>query len=192
MKKTPTKIMWIGFFLVLSFYSPVTGGKRVDDPALSIEPPVLIDPDVYLYRAGDIFLGGQPKEKTLDSLAKAGVTLIINIRTDPEVMTHDKEEYPEEDYIKGIGLEYIQIPIGGDAGYTPEAIARIDEAIEKTEGKVLIHCRTAMRATLAWMAWLVRYRDYTLDEAVELGKKARFSFPLEDLLGFPVSFQKGE
>lgn len=190
--KTAFKIILTGFFLIIFFYSPLTGQKRADDQALSIESPVLIDPDVYLYKAGDIFLGGQPEEKTLDSLAKAGVTLIINIRTDPEVMTHDKEEYPEEDYIRGIGLEYIQIPIGGDAGYTPEAIGRIDQAIEKTEGMVLIHCRSAMRATLAWMAWLVRYRDYTLDEAVELGKKARFSFPLEDLLGFPVSFQKGE
>lgn len=190
--KTVFKIPLISFLLILFVYYQATGKKLNDDPALSVAPPVLIDPSVNLYKAGDIYLGGQPEEKTLDSLAEAGVTLIINIRTNQEVMTHDKEAYPEEDYVKEIGLKYIQIPIGGDAGYTPEAIARIDHAIGETQGKVLIHCRSAVRATLAWMAWLVRYRDFSLDKAVELGKKARFSFPLEDLLGFPVSFQKAE
>ncbi len=190
--KTILKLSSVSLIVLLFVFYPVMGKKLVDDPKLLIEVPVLIDPSVFLYQAGDIFLGGQPTEKTLDTLFGIGVTLIINIRTNQEVMTHNIEGYHEEDYAKEIGLDYIQIPIGGDAGFTPEAIARIDQAIQKASGKVLIHCRSAGRATLAWMAWLVRYRDYTIDEAVELGKKGQFSFPLEDLLGYPITIKKAE
>ena len=188
--KTVLKLSSISLIVSLFVFYPVKGENPVDDPELLIEAPVLIDPSVFLYQAGDIYLGGQPTEKTLDTLLEIGITLIINIRTDPEVMTHNIEGYREEDYAREIGLDYIQIPIGGDAGFPPEAVTRIDQAIQNAGGKVLIHCRSAGRATLAWMAWLVRYRDYTIDKAVELGKKAQFSFPLEDLLGYPVTIKK--
>ncbi len=182
----------VTLIVFLFVFYPVMGRNLVDDPPLSVAPPVLIDPSVNLYMAGDIFLGGQPTEQTLDTLSGIGVTLIINIRTNQEVLTHNIEGFDEEDYVKEIGLKYIQIPIGGDAGYTHEAIAGIDRAIKQTPGKVLIHCRSAGRATLAWMAWLIEYRDYKIDEAVALGKKAQFSFPLGDLLGYPVTIKKAK
>jgi protein tyrosine phosphatase (PTP) superfamily phosphohydrolase (DUF442 family) len=84
----------------------------------------------------------------------------------------------------------VNVPIGVPAGFTPEAVAAINDAITKTRGRVLIHCRTAGRATLAWMAWLIRFDGYTIDQAVDLGKKAQFSFPLEDLLGYNITMEK--
>ena len=62
--------------------------------------------------------------------------------------------------------------------------------MKSVDGKVLIHCRGAGRATYAWMAWLIRYENYSIDEAVQLGSKSRFAVPFFDLLGYPITIQK--
>ena len=169
---------------------PLHGKQSDEDPSLKVEPPVLIDKTEFLYAAGDFFLAGQPEKETFDSLYSAGLKMVINIRTVEEMETHTVQAYDESEYVKAIGLDYVHVPVGGSAGFTPEAVAAINDAIKKARGKVLIHCRSAGRATLAWMAWLIRYDGYTIDQAVELGKKAQFSFPLEDLLGYGVTMKK--
>jgi len=178
-------------FLLLICY-PTFSNWISDDSSKIVKPPVLMDPNVDLYQAGDIYLGGQPKTETLDTLLSLGLTLVINIRTEQEIATQIFEGYDEESYAKEIGLEYVHIPIGGATGYTPEAIAEIENSINDTNGKILIHCRSAGRATLAWMAWLVRFKDYSIDDAVKLGKMVKFTFPLEELLGYPISMHKEE
>jgi uncharacterized protein (TIGR01244 family) len=191
--------MKINYLLVTSVMAfmlfacrPLMGNQQADDLELKVSPPVLIDKQVSLYAAGDFFLAGQPAKETLDSLYSVGVKMVINIRTEEEMASHNLEAYDEGEYIRDMGMEYMHIPVGGTAGFTPEAITAINSAITKTRGKVLIHCRTAGRATLTWMAWLVRYDGYTLDQAVDLGKNAQFSFPLEDLLGYEITMQKAE
>lgn len=176
--------------LLLITAIPLPGKQSDGDPGLKVEPPVLLDKSESLYAAGDFFLAGQPEKETFDSLFSAGLKMVINIRTEEEMEAHTAEAYDEKEYVKAIGLDYVHVPIGGSAGFTPEAIAAINDAIKKSRGKVLIHCRSAGRATLAWMAWLIRFDGYTIDQAVELGKKAQFSFPLEDLLGYGVTMKK--
>jgi uncharacterized protein (TIGR01244 family) len=154
---------------------------------LSISDPVLIDESYNLYSAEDVFLAGQPTQTNLDSLIDAGVTLVINLRTDDEM---DHLNFDEAKYLKSKKIKYLHIAMGGDAGYQAEAIDKMGKSINKTDGKVLIHCRSAGRATYAWMAWLIRYQDYSIDEAVRMGSKARFSVPFFSLLGYPVTIQK--
>lgn len=154
---------------------------------LSISDPVLIDESYNLYSAEDVFLAGQPTQTNLDSLIDAGVTLVVNLRTDDEM---DHLNFDEAKYLKSKKIKYLHIAMGGDAGYQAEAIDKMGKSINKTDGKVLIHCRSAGRATYAWMAWLIRYQDYSIDEAVRMGSKARFSVPFFSLLGYPVTIQK--
>ena len=89
-----------------------------------------------------------------------------------------------------ISLPYVNIPIGGDAGFTKEAIKNINDAIQLHDGNVMIHCRTAGRATNAWMAWLINYYDVPVNDAINLGKQMRFKLYLEDLLGYELSYSK--
>lgn len=154
---------------------------------ISISDPVLIDKSYNLYHAGDVFIAGQPTQTNLDSLIEAGVSLVINLRTDDEM---NYLNYDEAKFLKSKKIKYIHIPMGGDDGYEADAIEKMGKSINKTDGKILIHCRSAGRATYAWMAWLIRYQDYSIDEAVRLGNKARFSVPFFDLLGFPITIQK--
>ncbi|MBR9999208.1 MAG: hypothetical protein KFF73_09565 [Cyclobacteriaceae bacterium] len=188
--KTIYPVISAALLILLFNCRPLMGNKPADNPDLEVRPPVLIDKSVNLYEAGDFFLAGQPEKGTYDTLYSLGLKMVINIRTEEEMEIHALEAYDEKDYVREIGLDYIQVPIGGPAGFTPEAIAEIDKALKKTRGRVLIHCRTAGRATLAWMAWLIQYHDHSIDQAVDLGKNAHFSFPLEDLLGYPVTMKK--
>ena len=186
------KITLMVILIILLTFDQILSITNSDIVDLKIDSPILIDSSVFLYQAGDFFLGGQPEMETLDTLVSLGVTLIINIRTEQEVISQKSTGYDEESYVIKKGLDYIHVPIGGVAGYTPEAINAINNSIKLTKGKVLIHCRSAGRATLAWMAWLIQYNNYSIDDAVNLGKMARFTFPLEELLGFPVSMGKSE
>ncbi len=174
---------------ILCLYLPNTAsgqGKKV-----VVEKPVLIDSAVYLYEAGDIYLSGQPDKVALDKLAREGVSLVINIRTQEEIEFHNSQLFNEQEYVEGLNMGYVNIPVGGDAGFTDEAVAAVAKGIGQTDGKVLLHCRTAGRATLVFMAWLINYQKFSVRESFEFGKAARFSFPLEDLLGYPLKMKPG-
>ena len=160
-----------------------------DGGKIRVSEPELIDETVNLFDAGDIFLSGQPEKATLDKLASEGITTVINIRTEEEMAIHDSQSYNEKEYVEGLNMSYIQVPVGGDAGFTAEAVAAIARGIDESEGKVLLHCRRAGRATLVWMAWLVNYRNISVNKAFDLGKSAQFSFPLEDLLGYELKMK---
>jgi len=149
--------------------------------------PALVDQSYNLYKAGDVFIAGQPTSSNLDSLAEIGVKLIINLRTQGEMEALD---YDEAAQAKKLGIKYEHYPMGGADGYNPDVIKEMGKQIKKSKGQVLIHCRSAGRATYAWMAWMVRYQDISIDEAVELGSKMRFSLPFADLLGYPITIQQ--
>lgn len=165
----------------------ITANAYAQKVELDISDPVMIDESYSLYLAGDFFLAGQPTQKNLDSLIQSGVTHVVNLRTADE-MTY--LNYDEAEYLQKKGIHYIHIPMGGDDGYKPEAIEQMGDFLMSADNKVLIHCRGAGRATYAWMAWMIRFQNYSIDQAVQLGSKARFSVPFFDLLGFPITIQK--
>ena len=157
-----------------------------------IPEPVMIDSAFNLYRTGMIYLSGQPDQEEFESIAEKGITLIINIRTAGEMEKFDEDHFDEAAFVKGLNIEYLNTGVGGPDGYKPEVIDRIAAGIKKSKGPVLIHCGSAGRATMVWMAWLVRTGQCSIDEAIRLGKKARYSTPFEDLLGFPVTEKKSK
>ena len=182
------------FLLLLywTFLLPVHVSGTIIATDIIIKEPVLIDSTFNLYKTGTIYLSGQPTQDDFEKLNHIGISMVINIRSDPEMEKHNQTLFNEEKHIKSLGMSYINAEVGGNAGYQPEVISRIAAAIKSADGKILIHCRSAARATLVWMAWLVRYQDYNIDEAVRMGKMIRFSFPLEELLGFPITIKKEE
>ena len=152
--------------------------------------PVLVDESYNLYKAGNIYLSGQPSKEQLKSLADKNVSVIINIRTEQEMQELAESDYDEKSFVeKDLNLPYIHVPMGGSAGYSEDMTREIAKAISQAEGDVLIHCRSAGRATLVWMAWLVNYNKTNINDAFRMGKTARFSFPIEDLLGAEIKMK---
>lgn len=53
----------------------------------------------------------------------------------------------------------------------------------------MIHCASAGRVTHFFMAYLIKNKGYSINEAVEIGKSLKFSLPLEKLLDTEISLE---
>ena len=105
----------------------------------------------------DMFIGGQPTEKALRDLRAKGVTTIVNLRM-PEEMA--KVGFDEAALAKQLGIKYVHIPMRGTAAnpYGPKELDTFTAAMASADGKVLLHCTIAWRASHLWAAYLIRER----------------------------------
>jgi uncharacterized protein (TIGR01244 family) len=159
--------------------------------------PVLLDTTgmflAKFARVGDdIFIGGQPTEKALRDLEARGVTVVVNLRTPEEMKNAVKFDEPA--LIQQLGMRYVYIPMRGNAEfpYSPEALAKFADAVSTANGKVLLHCTIAWRASHLWAAYLIEDRGVPVETALanarainlmdtmRMGKTGRQ--PVEDFL----------
>lgn len=143
----------------------------------------------YLYRYQNFYLGGQPTLEELHWLKAQGVSRIINLRTEKENNEYSSSAFNEQSLVKELGFEYFEIPVGSTKDYSPGKLKAVSNRIKEGE-KILLHCRTAGRVTQFFMAYLVKYQGYTINEAIAIGKNMNFSFPLEQLLDVEISMEK--
>lgn len=118
----------------------------------------------------DMFIAGQPTEKALRDLRAKGVTTVINLRM-PEELT--QIGFDEAALIKELGMRYVHIPMRGSTEnpYGPKELDRFAEAMASADGKVLLHCTVAWRASHLWAAYLIRDRKVPVAKAVEQTRK---------------------
>lgn len=154
----------------------------------SKEEILLLDSTINLYKAGDFYISGQPNDSIIIALKNQNLGLVINVRTPEEMKIIKEKGFDEEAFSDSLHIPYVNIPIGGNYGFTQSSIKAINDAIISHDGAVLIHCRSAGRATNAWMALLINYYDIPIDDAISLGKQMQFRLYLEDLLGYELSF----
>lgn len=155
----------------------------------AVYPPTSDRTAFVMWDLGGILNASQPDEARLRELASQGVTRIVNLREPREMEDLKSRGYDEEKLAKELGLEYVNVPIGAWPTFTPEALAKIAAAFEGSKGKVLYHCASANRTTLAFVPYLVRYQGMSLDEATKVGEAMRWSNTmLEDFLGVEFSY----
>lgn len=165
------------------------GGEKSAHEADIVEPHA-IEGRKDLFQAGDFFFAGQPDVETFRWLAGQGVTLVINLRTEEEMTKYKEEHYDEDSLLQELDMTYAVIPLGGEAGYPPSALEDFASLLKKQKGKTLVHCEGAGRVSHLWMAYLVKYRDYSIDDAIDIGKKIKFRFPMEELLDTRFTIRK--
>jgi protein tyrosine phosphatase (PTP) superfamily phosphohydrolase (DUF442 family) len=140
-----------------------------------------------LYRYQNFYLSAQPSYEELQWLKDKGVTAIINLRSVKENQDFAATSFNEETIAPQLGFTYYSIPVDGTKDYTP---AKLDEMAGLLKDKpILIHCAGAGRVTYFFMAYLIKYKGYAIDEAIEIGKKLTFSFPLENLLDTKITMK---
>ncbi|MGC4081981.1 MAG: sulfur transferase domain-containing protein [Vicinamibacterales bacterium] len=120
----------------------------------------------YATVGDDMFIGGQPTEKALRELRAKGVTTIVNLRM-PEEMT--RIGFDEAALAKELGMRYVHIPMRGSAEnpYGPAQLDQFAAAMASADGKVLLHCTIAWRASHLWAAYLIRDRKMPVATALE-------------------------
>jgi protein tyrosine phosphatase (PTP) superfamily phosphohydrolase (DUF442 family) len=94
----------------------------------------------------DMFIGGQPTEKALRELTAKGVTTVVNLRM-PEEMA--RVGFDEAALVNELGIKYVHIPMRGtpDHPYGPKELDAFAAAMAAADGKVLLHCTIAWRAS---------------------------------------------
>jgi uncharacterized protein (TIGR01244 family) len=120
----------------------------------------------YARVGSDMFIGGQPTERALRELKASGVTVVVNLRM-PEEM--QRVSFDEAALIKSLGMTYVHIPMRGtpENPYAPAAVTRFAEAVRNANGKVLLHCTVAWRASHLWAAYLITEKGVADEVALE-------------------------
>jgi uncharacterized protein (TIGR01244 family) len=143
----------------------------------------------------DMFIGGQPTEKALRDLRAKGVTTIVNLRM-PEEMS--RIGFDEAALAKELGIKYVHIPMRGspENPYGPKELDAFAAAMASADGKVLLHCTIAWRASHLWAAYLIRERNVPAATAIAQTRKINLmdemrmgnsdQQPLEGFLGRTV------
>ena len=166
-----------------------------------VPAPVLLDAtgrfqERFAKVGDDLFIAGQPSEAALRALRDSGVTTIVNLRT-PEEMTKNVP-FDEAALAASLGMRYVYVPMRGNAEYpySPEAVTRFADALAQSDGKVLLHCTIAWRASHLWAAYLIARRDVPVDSALawarainlmdDMRPSAAGDSPVELFLGRPL------
>ena len=142
----------------------------------------------------DVFLAGQPTEKGLRELRDRGIKVVVNLRT-PEEMR--QIPFDEGALASQLGMKYVYLPVRGNDQYpySPETVTKFAEALRKADGKVLLHCTIAWRASHLWAAYLIKERGVPVETALANARAINLmdehhmsgSMPVEDFLGAKLS-----
>lgn len=129
-----------------------------------------------------LVFGPQPEETDLAALKENNIQKVISFRTPKEISELD---YEQEDSLQELGIEFANIPIGGDDyPYSPSNYkALVDElaGIDSSNGQVLLHCKSGWRASVVGVAYLVKHEGMALEEAVKYAE-GWWPLSLEDVL----------
>lgn len=133
-------------------------------------PAVLDTAGLFLARyvkvGDDVFIGGQPTERALRELKAQGVTTVVNLRMQGEM---DRVGFDERKLVEELGMSYVHLPSRGGQGefaYSPATLRRFTETMQSAQGKVLLHCTVAWRASHLWAAYLIE-RGVSTDQALK-------------------------
>lgn len=140
------------------------------------------------YRDGRVLITGQPSEEALAGFRDLGVLAVVCVRTPKEMEDRERVEYDEPAAVERLGMEYVNVPLGGkEHPYTPAALDDLVAVLDRTDGDVLLHCGMGGRAAYLWAAYLVRERGWDVNDALEAGRAIAIGpDPLEGLLGQPL------
>jgi uncharacterized protein (TIGR01244 family) len=159
--------------LSLLLVAAPAAAQKLTGPAPTATPPAPVALDtagMFLAKfakvGDDVYIGGQPTERALRELRAQGVTTVVNLRT-PEEMTR-QVSFDEAALVRSLGMTYVHIPMrgNGEFPYSPEALKTFTQAMTATNGKLLLHCTIAWRASHLWGAYLIQERKVSADSAL--------------------------
>lgn len=141
-----------------------------------------------LFRYQNYYISAQPAYETLQWLHSRGVRVIINLRSDKENTDFTTGAFNEFNLCREMGFEYYSVPVDGLKDYTPAKLDTLSVLLKRND-QVFLHCASGGRATDFFMAYLVKSKGYTMNEAATIGRKLKFSLPLEKLLETEITLE---
>jgi TolB protein len=158
--------------LALAAITPA-GAQRIatTGPISKLPAPVPLDTTGRFLAAAvrvgdDFFIAGQPTERALREMHDQGVTTVVNLRSPEEMQNQVK--FDERAVVGQLGMKYVYLPMRGtpDFPYAPDAVTKLAAAVAGANGKVLLHCTVAWRASHLWAAYLISERGVDVETAL--------------------------
>ncbi len=142
-----------------------------------------------LFHYQNYYISGQPAYELLQWLQNRDVHVIINLRSEKENSDFTAGAFNESRICTEMGFQYYSVPVDGLKDYTP---ARLDtlSALLSTNDPIFLHCASGGRATDFFMAYLVKSKGYTVNQAAEIGRNLKFTLPLEKLLDSKIYLEE--
>jgi protein tyrosine phosphatase (PTP) superfamily phosphohydrolase (DUF442 family) len=113
----------------------------------------------------DVATSGQPSEVQLAAIAAAGYSTVVNLGL------HDDKRYalPDEaGTVRGLGLEYVHIPVRFDNPTRDDLIAFMSAMQGRSGSKVWVHCAANMRVTAFLGLYRVLCQGWEVERAFEM------------------------
>lgn len=117
--------------------------------------------------AENLLTGGQPDAAAWRLLEAQGVTTVINLRSEREMVGSD-----EAAQVRAAGMRYVHIPVAGAADVDRAHAARLRAAMAAASGKVLVHCASGNRAGALLAIDAADRRGLDTAQAIAWGRKA--------------------
>lgn len=107
-----------------------------------------------------LWRGAAPQERGLRSLAASGVTTVVDLRAEEDIVV-------DEALLAELGLRRVHLPIRDGQSPGGDVVERFLQIVEESDGRVFVHCGAGVgrTGTLA-AAWLVHAGDISSGEAV--------------------------
>lgn len=165
---------WCRAALLAAFAAIAPAGAQrlaTTGPITRLPAPVPLDTTGRFLAAAvrvgdDFFIAGQPTERALREMHDQGVTTVVNLRSPEEMQNAVK--FDERAVVGQLGMKYVYLPMRGtpDFPYAPDAVTKLAAAVAGANGKVLLHCTVAWRASHLWAAYLISERGVDVETAL--------------------------
>lgn len=113
-----------------------------------------------------LYAGGQPTAAQLRELARR-VRTVIDLRQPGEDRGFDETGVAES-----LGMRYVRIPVAGAEGLDAANVRAVHQALQQSQGPVLLHCASGNRAGAVLGLVNARYEHASPEQALQLGQRA--------------------
>jgi len=121
----------------------------------------------YLYYNEKLSSSGMPTPEQLNSVAEAGVRLVINLAT-----SKSEGAIPNEgELVSGLGMEYIHIPVDWNNPTHEDLENFLNAMDEHKDENILVHCQANYRATGFVALYRILRLGWKRDDAFEVMRK---------------------
>ena len=158
--------------------------ERVDEGGAESQPsappsesgdPLAERTDIANYeRINDtIVAAGQPEPAAWSAIREAGITTVINLRTEEE------GALDEAALVEEAGMTYVSVPVDSN-GFDVEKFTAVGRAVDEAGGQVMIHCASSNRVGAYWYLHLVAEGAASEDAMAEAERAGLRSERLRD------------
>lgn len=114
-----------------------------------------------VHTLGNIVFSGQFQKDDIPALKEANITRVISFRPDGEI------DWNEAEAVKAAGIDHVSIPFKAVDELTDDKLKQIRELLGEEDEKTMMHCGSANRVSVVWIAHRVLDDGVDLETAIE-------------------------